>query len=512
MSTECFGAAPVLGITLRGIKALPVEVEAETTGGLFMMSVVGLPDLAVKEARERVRAALRSVGITVKGRVAINLAPADIPKEGALLDLPIAVGIACSQGGISVQEPSLFLGELALDGRLRKVRGAVPAAFLAKEKGMKLYVPAENAAEVGLVGGVEAYAAESLSHLFSHLKGQAELPRVQQIDIGAAEYSPDPDFSDIKGQSAAKRALEVAAAGHHNILLVGSPGSGKTLLARALKGILPPLSDAEMMEVLLLKSTAGTGDITRLRERPFRSVHHTASSVALCGGSSQLRPGEISLASRGVLFLDEFPEFSRDVLEALRQPLEDGQITVSRASGSVVYPAKVLLVAACNPCPCGFSGDTDERCVCSQHVLERYKRRLSGPILDRIDLHVSVPRLLPSELVALEGHLGETSLEVRKRVTQAREIQVARWKNFGFSSNSEIPEKILRRHILIKPEIRDFLLQALKKVKLSGRGLSRVLRTSQTIADLEGASQIEMHHVAEALSYREGEAMAWMKS
>jgi magnesium chelatase family protein len=492
------------------VQAVPVEVEVETTGGLFSVSVVGLPDAAVKEARERVRAALRSVGINMRGRVAVNLAPADIPKEGALLDLPMAVGIACSQGGLSVKRPSLFLGELALDGRLRGVRGAVPAAFLARDNGLDLYVPEDNAPEVGLVDNVNAWRVDTLSALFAHLREDAPLARVEPVHALDEPCAADPDMSDIKGQGAAKRALEIAAAGHHNILFVGSPGSGKTLLARALKGILPPLSDRELMEVILLRSAAGA-EFSTLRERPFRSVHHTASSVALCGGGTSLRPGEISLASRGVLFLDEFPEFTRDVLEALRQPLEDGQITVSRASGSVVYPAKVLMVAACNPCPCGYLGDPLERCTCSASSLDRYRRKLSGPILDRIDLHISVPRLTPEELVSMEGKCGESSEDVRKRVTAARSVQSKRWGRLGFECNSEIPERVLRRHIQIMPEVKNFILQALRRVRLSGRGLSRVLRVSRTIADLAGAERIEITHVAEALAYREGEALSWMR-
>ncbi|MDR3254644.1 MAG: YifB family Mg chelatase-like AAA ATPase [Synergistaceae bacterium] len=496
----------ISGVTLKGTQALPVEVEVEITGGLFSITIVGLPDTAVKEARERVRAALRGIGLTLKGRIAINLAPADLPKEGALLDLPMAIGLACASGKVE-GAGALFMGELALDGRLRWIRGAVPAAVLAKELDVPLYVPKENESEVALVAGVRAYAVETLLDLMLHLAGEKPLPPVEGGSFADNELDVEVDLADVKGQFAAKRALEIAAAGHHNLLLTGSPGSGKTLLARALKGILPPLSDEEMMEVLLVRSTAGL-PLESGRTRPFRTAHHTASAVAICGGGASMRPGEITLGNRGVLFMDEFPEFSRDVLESLRQPLEDGTITVSRAAGSVTYPARVLLVTACNPCPCGFSGDPVEQCRCTPQALDRYQRKLSGPILDRIDLHVAVPRLNPEELVSLDGDGGEASETVRRRVQAARERQRERWLELGYNCNAELPEKVLRKRLGMEPDVKPFLAQTIKGLRLSGRGFSRVLRVARTIADLEGVDNISVHHVAESLSYREGEAFA----
>jgi magnesium chelatase family protein len=484
------------------MEALPVEVEVEITGGLFSISIVGLPDVAVKESKERVRAALRSIGFALKGRVAVNLAPADLPKEGALLDLPIALGMMRAASLLKPARPALYMGELALDGRLRRVRGAVPAAFLARSRNIPLYIPQENANEVGLVKGVEAYAVGDLAELVSILKNETQPASVGPFNIPEAPFTADPDFADVKGQAAARRAAEIAAAGHHNVLLVGSPGSGKTLIARALNGILPPLNDEELIETLLVRSTLGLPPEPG-RRRPFRTVHFTASSVSICGGGSSLRPGEVSLAHRGVLFLDEFTEFRRDLTESLRAPLEDGQVVVSRAAGTVTYPSRVLLILAANPCACGHLGDPVEKCVCSSLELERYKRKLSGPILDRIDLQISVPRLMPEELLSFAG-TAESSKAIRERVCRARTLQQERWAPYGFSCNAELPEKIVRRHLELSPESRDFLTGVAGKLRLSARGISRVLKVARTIADLAGEPHIQTPCLAESLMYRRG--------
>lgn len=501
-------SSKVRSAAIVGLECEKVEVEADVAMGLSNFVIVGLPDTAVQESRERVRAAMRNSGMQFpRTRITVNLAPADLKKEGPSYDLPIAISILLASGLLpesTKNDQSIFIGELALDGTLRSVFGVLSVALFAKAQGAKtLYVPAANAQEAALVDGIDVIPVENLSTLFDHLSGKCLINPAartipQELERGDTIY----DFAFVRGQEHVKRALEVAAAGGHNILMSGPPGAGKTLLARTLSTILPELSFSEQLEVTKIMSVAGAlpAGLTLLRERPFRSPHHTSSAVALVGGGSRPKPGEISLAHRGVLFLDEFPEFSRGVLEGLRQPLEDGFVTVSRASGTLRFPAKFMLVAAKNPCPCGHSEDKDNKCICSPLQIIKYQRKISGPMLDRIDIHVNVPRINFEKLSSDEQ--GEGSETVRERVSRAREVQLSRLKGKKTLTNSEMTSQSVKEFCAPDASSLALLKAAVNQFQLSARAYHRVLKVSRTIADLAGYENISSTHVAEALQYR----------
>ncbi len=501
-------SSKVLSAAIVGLECEKVEVEADVAMGLTNFIIVGLPDTAVQESRERVRSAMKNSGMQFpRTRITVNLAPADLKKEGPSYDLPIAISILLASGELMESEKTkdaIFVGELALDGSLRSVSGILSVALSAKANGAKrLYVPAPNADEAALVEGLEVIAAKNLLTLFEHLVGTNLIQPTAKTEI--KEYTRTDssyDFSFIKGQEYVKRALEVAAAGGHNILMSGPPGAGKTLLARTLSTILPELSFPEQLEVTKITSVAGTlsSDAILMRERPFRSPHHTASAVALVGGGSWPKPGEVSLAHRGVLFLDEFPEFNRGVLEGLRQPLEDGFVTVSRAAGTLRFPAKFMLVAARNPCPCGYAEDKEAPCSCSPMQIIKYQRKISGPLLDRIDIHINVPRINFEKLSSDE--LGESSAKVRARVNAARELQLARLNGKKSLTNSELSTQEIKEFCKPNENSLVFLRTAVNQFKLSARAYHKVLKVARTIADLAGSKNIELLHLTEAMQYR----------
>ncbi|MEA2113483.1 MAG: YifB family Mg chelatase-like AAA ATPase [Patescibacteria group bacterium] len=503
--------AKVYSAAVVGLDAQPIEVEVDLSAGLHCFQIVGLPGAAVNESKDRVSSAIKNSGITPpyhsRRRVIVNLAPADLKKEGPAYDLPIAMAFLLASGQVSVENTTdkIFIGELSLEGALRRISGVLPIALAAKEKGFKtIFLPIGNAVEAALVKGLEVIPVNSLKQLIAHLKGERLISKKMPARENKLCSKNDllVDMAHIKGQEQSKRALEIAAAGAHNILMRGPAGTGKTLLARSFPSILPSLLKKESLEVTKIFSAAGhlNDNQSLVTERPFRSPHHTASVVSLVGGGSRPKPGEITLAHRGVLFLDEMPEFSRSTLEGLRQPLEDGVITVSRAGGTEIFPAKFILIGAMNPCPCGKLGDPEQQCTCSPGQISKYQRKLSGPFLDRIDINIEVPRLIASELSS--SQLSEPSKLIRERVRKARIIQGRRFLNEkNIITNSEMRPNQTKKFCRIGLSGQNLLENAVDRMRLSVRSYYRLLKLSRTIADLDGADNIQTTHIAEAIQY-----------
>ncbi len=508
--------AHIKSSAVNGIDAYTVDVEVDIAPALPGFTIVGLPDTAVQESKERVRAAIKNCGLEFPSRrITINLAPADVRKEGPSFDLPIAIGILAATGQVDTDftQDAVVVGELSLDGSIRGVSGVLPIALNARdEKASRMIVPSHNVKEAAIVGNVEVYPVQTLTEVVQLLNEPDHmLPAIFDAKEFEAleEAAYDVDFSDVKGQDSVKRALEVAAAGGHNMLMIGPPGSGKTMLARRIPTIMPPLNMEEALEVTKLYSVCGllSQHEALITRRAFRSPHHTISNAGLTGGGTYPRPGEVSLAHHGVLFLDEFPEFKRDVLEVTRQPLEDGQVTIARAQASLTYPAHFMLVAAMNPCPCGFFNDHLKACTCTPNMIHRYVQRISGPLLDRIDIHVEVPRLRQDELMARAP--GEPSTNIRARVRTARELQNARYAGTKIHCNAQMTSRHMKTYCKLDAEAESMLKHAVEQLRLSARAFDRILKLSRTIADLQASNDIQVSHLAEALQYRSLDRKYW---